>query len=447
MIRSLRLVFCALALLFGGAGLAFAGAPTSGGGVLVVPISGTVDEGMAHLVQRAVREAESAHASALVLDINTPGGLVSAAFEIRDALVGSHVRTVAYVSQRAYSAGALITLATKTIVMAPGSSIGAAEPIPNDPKHVSALRAEFAATATRMHRDPTLAAAMVDKTVNAPAYKRSGAILSFTAEEAKRAHFIDSVEPTLDAALEYAHVTGTRSTASYSWGESLARFATSPEVSGILLSLGVLGLLIEMQTLHGIAGAIGVGSLALFFGTHVYAGFSDGVVIALAVLGVLGILLELHVFPGHGLSGALGLLALAAAVFLAFGAAFSVVAIQAISIAIVLSVVLFAVFVRMAPQSAYFRRITFTNVQGPEFVANRDFQGLVGHMGVATSYLRPAGVAHVDGERVDVLTEGDFLPAGSAIRVSRVQGSRVFVAPVATSPVSPLDDESESVRG
>jgi len=447
MIRSLRLVFCALALLFGGAGLAFAAAPTSGGGVLIVPISGTVDEGMAHLVQRAVREAESAHASALVLDINTPGGLVSAAFEIRDALVGSHVRTVAYVSQRAYSAGALITLATKTIVMAPGSSIGAAEPIPNDPKHVSALRAEFAATATRMHRDPTLAAAMVDKTVNAPAYKRSGAILSFTAEEAKRAHFIDSVEPTLDAALEYAHVTGTRSTASYSWGESLARFATSPEVSGILLSLGVLGLLIEMQTLHGIAGAIGVGSLALFFGTHVYAGFSDGVVIALAVLGVLGILLELHVFPGHGLSGALGLLALAAAVFLAFGAAFSVVAIQAISIAIVLSVVLFTVFVRMAPQSAYFRRITFTNVQGPEFVANRDFQGLVGHMGVATSYLRPAGVAHVDGERVDVLTEGDFLPAGSAIRVSRVQGSRVFVAPVATSPVSPLDDESESVRG
>ena len=159
--------------LFTASTLAFAAAPTSGGGVLIVPISGTVDEGMAHLVQRAVREAESAHASALVLDINTPGGLVSAAFEIRDALVGSRVRTVAYVSQRAYSAGALITLATKTIVMAPGSSIGAAEPIPNDPKHVSALRAEFAATATRMHRDPTLAAAMVDKTVNAPAYKRS----------------------------------------------------------------------------------------------------------------------------------------------------------------------------------------------------------------------------------------------------------------------------------
>lgn len=442
MIRSLRLICCALAVLFGGLGVAIAAAPAPGGGVVIVPISGTVDEGMAHLVVRAVDEAQAAHASALVLDINTPGGLVSAAFEIRDALVASHVPTVAYVSQRAYSAGALITLATKTIVMAPGSSIGAAEPIPSDPKHVSALRAEFAATASRMHRDPTLAAAMVDKSVNAPAYKRPGAILSFTAEEAKRAHFIDAIEPTLDAALEYAHVSGTRTTAAYSWGESLARFATSPEVSGILLSLGVLGLLIEMQTLHGIAGAIGIGSLALFFGTHVYAGFSDSVVIALAVLGVLGILLELHVFPGHGLSGALGLLALAAAVFLAFGSAFTVVAIQAISIAIVLSVLLFAVFVRVAPRSAYFRRMTFTSVQGPEFVASRDHRGLVGHTGVATSYLRPAGVAHVDGERVDVLTEGDFLPAGSAIRVSRVEGSRVFVAPVA----APVDDESESVR-
>ena len=91
MIRSLRLVFCALALLVGGVGLAFAAAPTSGGGVLIVPISGTVDEGMAHLVQRAVREAESAHASALVLDINTPGGLVSAASRISNEIGRAHV--------------------------------------------------------------------------------------------------------------------------------------------------------------------------------------------------------------------------------------------------------------------------------------------------------------------------------------------------------------------
>ncbi len=435
MIRSLRVAFFAIAALCGVVGFAFAQAP-DGRPVFVVPIEGTVDEGMAHLVQRAVREADAAHASALVLDVNTPGGLVSAAFEIRDAMLGAHVPTIAYVSQRAYSAGALITLSAKTIVMAPGSSIGAAEPIPNDPKHVSALRAEFASTAARNHRDVTIAAAMVDKSVDAPGVKRAGAIASLTADEARRVHVADDIEPTLDRALAFAHVRGERSVAAYTWGESLARFATSPEVSGILLSLGVLGLLIEMQTLHGIAGILGVTSLALFFGTHVYAGFSDGIVVALAIAGVLGILFELHVVPGHGVAGVLGALALLAAIVLAFGVAFFFIAIQALSIAIVLSAIFFALSTRVFPESAFMRRITFTNTQGPEYVASRDLRGLVGHVGVATSYLRPAGVADLGGERIDVLTEGDFLPAGARVRVSRVQGSRVFVAP--------LPDQSEA---
>jgi membrane-bound serine protease (ClpP class) len=432
MIRIVRLVAFAVAALLGIAG--FARAASTGGSepIVVVPISGTVDEGMAHLVERAVREADAEHAAALVLDVNTPGGLVSAAFEIRDAMFAAKVPTIAYISQRAYSAGALISLSAHTIVMAPGASIGAAEPIPNDPKHVSALRAEFASTATRNHRDATLAAAMVDKSVDASAYKKSGAILSFTADEAKRAHFADAISPTLDGALAFAGVHGAVTHAAYTWGETLARFATSPEVSGILLSLGVLGLIVEMQTLHGIAGLLGVTSLALFFGTHVYAGFSDGIVIALALAGVVGLLFELHVFPGHGISGVLGAIALFAAVVLAFGLSFIFIAAQAISIAIVLSAIFTVLATRVYPESAFFRRITFAGVQGPDYVASRDFTALLGVTGLATSYLRPAGVAHVDGERVDVLTEGDFVPAGSAVRVTRVQGSRVFVTPVST---------------
>jgi membrane-bound serine protease (ClpP class) len=432
MIRSLRLAVFGFVMLFGCAGLALAGgAPVAPAGeVLVVPIEGVVDEGMAHLVQRAVDQADNEHASALVLDVNTPGGLVSAAFEIRDAMLSAQVPTVAYVSQRAYSAGALITLSAKTIVMAPGSSIGAAEPIPNDPKHVSALRAEFASTAARNHRDPILAAAMVDKNVSAPAFKGAGAILSLTADEAKRAHITDAIEPTLDGALTFAHVRGTVAHASYTWGELLARFATSPEVSGVLLTIGVLGLIVEIQTLHGIGGAVAVVALGLFFGTHVYAGFSDSIVIALAVAGILGILFELHVLPGHGVAGSLGALALFSAVVLAFGFAFIFVAVQAISIAIVLSALVFFASSRLLPESAFFKRVAFVGTQGPEYVTSSSFRDLAGRTGFATSYLRPAGVATIDGRRVDVLTEGDFVPAGSPIRVNRVEGSRIFVSPV-----------------
>jgi membrane-bound serine protease (ClpP class) len=427
--KRLRLILSCAAMVLGLAGIAMAAAPHAAGEIVVVPIEGTVDEGMAHLVARAVDRADADGASALVLDVNTPGGLVASAFEIRDALFRAKVPTVAYISQRAFSAGALISLSAKKIVMAPGSSIGAAEPIPKTIKTVSALRAEFGSVAARNGRPRQLAEAMVDANVDAPAFKKPGAILSLTADDAVRVKMADAQASNLDDALRASGVApGPEVNVGYSWGENLARFATSPEVSGILLSLGVLGLLIEMQTLHGIAGLIGVGSLALFFGTHVYAGFSDGLVIALAFAGVVGILLELHVVPGHGVSGILGVVALLAAIVLAFGPAFFFVAIQAISIAIVLSVLTFWLTSRVFPENAFVRRLTLTARQGPEYVTSSDFSGLAGHSGVATSFLRPAGVATVDGNRVDVLTEGDFVPAGSPVRVTRVEGSRIFVA-------------------
>ncbi len=429
--RGLRLLATAAILLAGiatGGGLVRAASPAE---VEVVPIHGTVDAGMAHMVQRAVADAEARH-EPIVLDVNTPGGLVSAAFDIRDALVGARVPTIAYVAQRAYSAGALITLSARKIAMAPGASIGAAEPIPKTVKTVAALSSEFAATAATNHRNPTLAAAMVDVNVNAPGYKKAGAILALPAQDALRAKFADAIAPTRGDALRAFGITGAgERTADYTLGERLARFATSPEVSGLLLSIGFLGLLIELQTLHGIAGLVGIGALALFFGSHVYAGFSDPLVIGLAILGVFGIVFELHVLPGHGLAGTLGVIALLAAIMLSFGFAFVFVAVQALSIAIVLSALTFWLSWRIFPENAFVRRLALTNAQGPEFVASADHRSLLGAEGIARSTLRPAGVAEFGRERVDVLTEGDFVPAGTPVRVTRVEGARIFVQPLA----------------
>jgi len=218
----------------------------------------------------------------------------------------------------------------------------------------------------------------------------------------------------------------------------LARFATNPEVSGMLLSLGFLGFLIELQTLHGIAGAVGAGALALFFGSHVYAGFSDLLVVLLGLAGILLIMLELHVFPGHGISGIAGALALIGAVFLAFGGIpFVFVTAQALAIAIVLSALAFWFASRVFPESAWLRRIGLSAAQGPEYVASGDYHDLIGKTGIATSYLRPAGVAAIEGRRIDVLTEGDFLPEGTAVTVTRVEGARIFVrAAVATKELT-----------
>jgi membrane-bound serine protease (ClpP class) len=416
-------------LLCGWAGIA-GGAPLSRP-VVVIPITGTVDDGMAHLVQRSVDEANSEGASAIVLDVNSPGGLVASAFEIRDALLSAHEPVIAYVGERAYSAAALITLSANRIIMAPGASIGAAEPIPATEKEISALRGEFESTAERNHRDPKIAGAMVDKKVDLPDYKRPGAILTLNTDDAVRAHIADGTAPSLDAALAQSHLSGLpREVEGFTWGEQIARFATDPIVSSLLLTIGMLGLLIEMQTLHGIAGAVGVGALALFFGTHIYAGFSNGLVAALAVLGLVGILWELHVVPGHGVPGILGGIALFVAVLLAFGLPFFFVAIEVIATAIVLTVIGFSLTVRAVPQNAWAHRLALAAAQGPEYVTSRDYGDLRGRIGTAASYLRPAGIASIDGRRVDVLTEGEFIAQGTPIRVTRVEGARVFVQPV-----------------
>jgi membrane-bound serine protease (ClpP class) len=419
-------------ILCGAGGLTARAVADAASPVILVPISGTVDEGMAHLVGRAVQQADEDHAAAIVLEVNSLGGLVSAALQIKDALLSAHEPVIAYVSNRAYSSAALISLSSNHIVMAPGASIGSAEPHPDTRETVSALRAEFVSSAERNHRDPKLAAAMVDRSVDVPEYKPAGAFLTLNTKDALSSHIADALEPSLAATLALYHLQDDpRITESYTWAEEIARVATDPVISGILLTVGMLGLLIEMQTLHGIAGAIGVSSLALFFGAHIYAGFSNGFVVVLAVAGIIGILWELHVVPGHGVPGILGAVCLVLAVLFAFGIQFFFVAMETLATAIVLTVICFSLVVRAVPQNAWAQRLALASAQGPDYVTSSDFSDLRGKEGTAVSFLRPAGIADIQGRRVDVLTQGDFIAQGTPVRVTRVEGSRIFVEAIA----------------
>jgi membrane-bound serine protease (ClpP class) len=421
----------ALTLMTLGLGGFALGALPSSAPVVVIPIEGTVDDGMAHLVQRAITQANDDHAAAVVLDVNSLGGLVEAALSIKDTIFSAKEPVIAYVSHRAYSSASLISLSAGKIIMAPGASIGSAEPHPDTPETVSALKAEFESTAERNHRPVTLAGAMVDKSIDVPQYKTTGTFLTLNTQDAVHSGIADGVAPTLDAALASLHLgDAPRISPGYTWGEEVARFMNVPEISGLLLTIGMLGLILEMQTLHGIAGTIGVLAFALFFGTHIYAGFSNGLVIALAIVGVLGILWELHVVPGHGAPGIIGGVALLAAVLLAFGLPFFFIAIETVSTAVILTVIAFAFLTRVFPENAFMKKLVLAAAQGPDYVTSSDFSALRGTSGTAVTFLRPAGIASIEGKRVDVLTEGEFIAAGTPVRVTRVEGARIFVEPV-----------------
>jgi membrane-bound serine protease (ClpP class) len=209
----------------------------------------------------------------------------------------------------------------------------------------------------------------------------------------------------------------------------LLRFVSDPSISGVLLAVGLASLLIEMQTLHLVAGAVGVAAFALFFGSHIFVGSADSLIACLAAIGLAGIVLELHIVPGHGVPGVLGLATLFTAIVFAFGFPFGFVAVQSLAIAVVLTTTIFFFAARVFPQNAFMHRLTFTGVQGRDYVAAPDYRALIGQAGFATSFLRPAGYAAINGQKVDVLTEGEFVAAGTPLVVTRVEGARVFVRP------------------
>ena len=99
-------------------------------------------------------------------------------------------------------------------------------------------------------------------------------------------------------------------------------------------------------------------------------------------------------------------------------------------IAIVATIILYYFGTRLFPENAWMKKLTFSGVQGADYVASSDYTSLRGMHGTALSFLRPAGVAQIGPARVDVLTQGEFIPAGAPIRVTRVEGARVFVEPL-----------------
>jgi membrane-bound serine protease (ClpP class) len=431
------LVASLVAMLLGAAG--FAGAATTGAtDVQLVQIDGTINAGMAHRVQRAIDDAKARGAKVLVLQIKTNGGLVDDANDIKDALRTSGLTTIAYV-ERAWSAGALIALSCDKIYMAPESSMGAAEPVliggggttqPAGEKAISAVKAEFQSLAEAHHRNPLIATGMVDPSVEIPGLKPKGRLLTLSAEQALKLKFIDGVADTPVAALESAGIhRAALVTTEPSLGERIAQFVTDPIVSGILLTIGFLGLFIEMQTLHLVAGIIGVAALALFFGGHIIAGASNWVILALFALGVVALLFELHVLPGHGISGLIGALLILASIVLAFGAAFWFQGILYTFASLAIAIIVFFAMLRWLPESAFVRRFAFAGAQSVEagYATAKPLDYLVGKHGLAETYLRPAGVASIDGNRYQVQTRGDFIPAQTPIVVSRVEGATIFV--------------------
>lgn len=406
--------------------------------VYVVPIEETVEKGMYAFLSRAVQTAEEANAAAIIFEIDTPGGAVDAAVKIGKLISSTNVETVAYINKQALSAGAYISLNADKIYMVPGSTIGAAAIIDQQGNTAGKKAESFwiaamdEAAKQKENRNPIYARAMADESVDLPNYGApTGKLLTLGAEKANEVGYSEGTVKNLKELLNQLGLANAEvKTFEESFAEKVARFITNPVIIPILLSIGSLGLVLELYSPgFGLPGFMGISALLLFFYGHLVAGLAGYETIILFIIGVGLIIAEFFV-PG-GIAGILGLGAVVGSLFLATDNVvhMGISLLIAIGISILVSIILIKVF---GKKMSIFKKMILTDSTKTEdgYVSNKSRLELIGLEGYALTALRPSGTVVIEDERIDVVSEGEFILKDARVRVVKAEGSRIVVREV-----------------
>jgi membrane-bound serine protease (ClpP class) len=401
--------------------------------ICVIPVKGVIDRGLTAFVIRGIREAEEMKAKALIIEIDTPGGEVGSAIQMSNAILETSIPTVSFINNEATSAGVIIAISSKKLTAVPGATIGAAETRPKEEKYIAYWSSALRGAAEKTGRDPKLVAAMADADVVIEGVKEKGKILSLTTGEALELGLIDEQVKNLEELIQ--EVMATEKTdnieivkQNMNLTERIAHMATNPYIAPVLLTIGIVGTVTEVLTPgFGIPGIIGLIAFGLFFGGNFMAGAAQSWVLGLFILGLLLLVIEMFI-PGFGVFGVAGILSIIGSMIMAFPSPEQ--ALVSVLIALVTSGVIIYFLVKYLIKTPVFDRIILGTKQAKSdgYVAtNKDSGELEGAKGKAVTSLRPAGVAVIGERKVDVLTEGEFVPSGSDIVVIRVEGSKIIV--------------------
>lgn len=432
--RSLIIILLVLSLFLSYAA-ALADVDGEGKIVYVIPLDGPVERGLESFLARSFREASGAGADLVVLEMNTPGGLLDAAFKISDLIRAQDIPVYAYVRNQAYSAGAYLALSCDKIYMAPGSVIGAAEPRSLvgeeeviDEKVLSGFSQAMASVAEMRGRDPEIARAMVRREISIEGVVREGELLTLSNSRAEELGYNEGtfsrrVELLEALDLGRAQVVETREGAA----ERLSRLITHPTFATLLLTIAMAALVIEIMTAgFGVAGSISILAFVLFFGGHIFAGLAGYEVVVVFLLGLVLLLIEAFL-PNFGIIGGVGIIAVGASVVLS--AASTSQGLGMLILSMFLTGIIIAISFRFLSSKGIFRHIILSYREDRElgYVGPRDYKTLIGKRGVTVTPLRPAGTALIEEQRLDVVSEGGFVPSGQVVEVTQVEGMRLVV--------------------
>lgn len=421
-----------------------------------VPIEGTIDLGLPPFIQRTLEDAESNEATAVIFDINTFGGRVDAATQIKDAILGADILTIAFINRRAISAGALISLSCEKIYMTGGGLIGAATAVDmtgkkGSEKVISFMREEMASTAEKRGRSKEIARGMVDEDltfthlviggdsikVDDIEGRKDGKLISLTTEQALKYKIADGTAENMEALLDSLGYSSFKTIeTTENWSEAIVRFLTNPVVASLLTTFGFLGILFELQSPGwGIPGFVGLTCLILSLSASYIAQLATMSDMLFVLTGLALILLEVLVIPGFGIAGLGGIGLMIYGLYLLLLPDIPVSeeilgqAMDGFLIGLIGAVIGVVLLAKLMIKTKFWEQLTAPDTQKKEDGYSNTFgwESLQGETGNADTDLHPSGWVRVKDQRIFVVSEGEFIEEGKEIKILSVDGNRVLV--------------------
>ncbi len=401
-----------------------------------------------HRAKRAFQEADSLNADFILLHMNTYGGMVDAADSLRTRIMQSRIPVIVFVDNNAASAGALISIAADQIYMRPGGNIGAAtvvdqtgEVVPD--KFQSYMRSMMRSTAEAKGRDPEIAQAMVDPSIEVEGVIEAGKVLTFTSSEAMRWGFSEGMAENVEEVLAQAGIRNYEMVEQQlTFTDRVIGFLINPLISGILIMLILGGIYFELQTPGvGFPIMVALSAALLYFAPLYVEGLATYFEIVIFILGVVLVAVELFAIPGFGVTGIVGALFVLIGLALAMvgNRGFDFTGVPMMDIFQAFLVVIIAFFVSLTG-SFYLGQKLFTSTRFGELAlstvqetasgytsANVGMKGLLGKTGEAFTMLRPSGKVEIDDEIYDATALTGFIDKGDKVKVVKYETSQIFV--------------------
>ncbi|RBP45495.1 NfeD family protein [Garciella nitratireducens] len=398
------------------------------GQVFIIPIKGEVGPAMEKFVHQSIREAEENHAKAIVFQIDTPGGVVENAINISEEILNTPIKTIAYIKNEAISAGTLIAISAQQIYMSSSATIGAAETRPNEEKYISYWTGKLRNVAQIRGRDPQLVAAMADADIQIKGVIQKGKLLTLTSKEALELNFIEGIENSVEEVKKSCDLENYSSKQlEPSFQLKLAALATSTMVTSILLTIGFIGIIVEIFTPgFGVGGAISIVCFGLYFGGVLLAGYSSWVAVFLFIIGFILLLIEVFA-PGFGIPGIGGILSIIISIIMASSSIEQ--AILSLCISLLLTIIAGILLIKFVPKNKFFSRITLSTSLNTEngYISSDIFKDYIGKIGITLTPLRPSGSIEVDGIKLDVVSDNRYIGKNQKVKIIKIEGNRIIV--------------------